>query len=554
MPIGVEISSRSPRTLKCAATSLLKMGSQPLPASLAVALLNFLSCYFRLFMVPNVPMIVWGDQVGFFNGGIRMASGQVPLRDYFEVVPPATDCVYAVLVRLFGPRIWIPNLLMALLAAAAGLLITLIASRILRGINIFLPGVLLAGFIVPAATDATHHWFSTIAILAALLVILDQITMYRIAAVGALCGITACFTQSKGGLCLAAFAIFLLMTDGRNMRTAHRWAQVLVLCGSAAGTFLLFNAWFMRAAGFSRWFYSLLLFPARYYSSPAINNWRVLLYDFKYHPGIIKWLSFPFVYATVPFACLLALFLLRRRKEVDESTRRRVLLIALTGVALFLAVAAAPSVKRMGALSPPALLVLTWLLCHRGRTIAATRILLAAVALTVAIGTPARLQLHSFPTLTLPAGRAAFHDRDLLAEYQWFLEHTHPGEYMFGLPPLYSAFLLQNPSALEGFHVSDYSRPEQISDLVASLDRYQVPMLVLRDTSAFLWIPESRSDHLGPLRNYVRRHYKLTTRFSSGDEVWERVPDFSRAQSPQSGRKTVAPGASLGKTVQFKKN
>ncbi len=533
----VDFAASSARLKSCPVTKrmlqrvfpqpVLKVGVQPIQAALAVALLNFLSCYFRLFMFPHLPMVVWGDQVGFFDGGIRMAAGQVPIRDYFEVVPPATDCVYAVLVRLFGARIWIPNLLMALLAAAAGLLITLIASRVLRGLNILLPGLLLAGFIVPAATDATHHWFSTIAVLAAVLVILDKITLPRIAAAGALCGIAACFTQSKGGFCLAAFAIYLLMINRGigALFTARRWLPVLVLCGFAAGAFLLFNAWFIRAAGFGRWFYALLVFPARYYFEPAINNWRVLLYDFKYHPGIIKWLSFPFVYATVPFACLLALWVLHRRNEDDDATRRKVLLIAITGIALFLAVAAAPSVKRMGALSPPALLMLTWLLSHRGRMIAVLRFFVAATALTVALGTPARLQTRTFPRLILPAGPAAFHDRDLYSEYQWFLMHTHPGEYMFGLPPLYSAFWLQNPSALEGFHASDYSRPQQIAELVESLDRQQVPLLVLRDSAAFLWVPKSSNDHLGPLRVYVRQHYALTTRFPSGDEVWERVQD-----------------------------
>ncbi len=72
------------------------------------------------------------------------------------------------------------------------------------------------------------------------------------------------------------------------------------------------------------------------------------------------------------------------------------------------------------------------------------------------------------------------------------LYHAFPGEYMFGLPPLYAAFLLQNPSALEGIHASEYSRPEQIGELVESLE-----------------------DH------HVRDHYAVITRFSTGHEVWE---------------------------------
>jgi hypothetical protein len=98
---------------------------------------------------------------------------------------------------------------MASLAALAAFLMTLIASRFMRGAINLLPGLLPAGFILLASTDATHHWFRTVAILAALVVIMDGNTLPRIAFAGALCGIAGCFTQSKGAIATAAFVVYL---------------------------------------------------------------------------------------------------------------------------------------------------------------------------------------------------------------------------------------------------------------------------------------------------------------------------------------------------------
>jgi hypothetical protein len=153
--------------------TVLQFVVRPVPASILTALFNFLTCYFRSFVSVNVPVVLWGDQIGFFNDGSRIVLGQLPYRDYFKIVPPGTDLTYAVLIKVFGVQMWIPNLLMASLAALAALLMTLITSRLMRGAIIALPGLLLASFILLASTDATHHWFSTIAILAALLVMMD---------------------------------------------------------------------------------------------------------------------------------------------------------------------------------------------------------------------------------------------------------------------------------------------------------------------------------------------------------------------------------------------
>lgn len=506
--------------------NVLPMVARPVPASMLAASFNFLACYFHTFVSVKVPVVLWGDQVGFFNDGSRMVLGQLPYRDYFKIVPPGTDLTYAVLIRAFGVRMWIPNLLMASLTALAALLMTLIASRLMRGPIILLPSLLLASFILLASTDATHHWFSTIAILAALLVMMDGISLPRIAAAGALAGVAACYTQSKGAMAVAAFVVYLVAHANKQsgMPSNGAWRKSLLLCGVAAAVFAAANMYFIQAAGVRIWLYCLVVYPLRYYPSPTINNWRVLIDGFPSHAGLVTWAVSSFVYITVPLAYVVFFAGSRKRWNEERGERRdQLLLVAMTGVAMFLTVASAPSLKRMATVSPPAMILLAWLLSQSGKAIACLRILLANAAIALAITVSLHLQMRSPSYLNLPAGRAAFFDPDLYAEYLWLLQNTHPGEYFFGLTPFYTAFHMLNASPVVDFHDSDYTRPWQVAALVDALESHQVSMLVLRRTRDFLWAAGSPSGHLEPLRVYVSGNYRLTKTFPTGDEVWLRI-------------------------------
>lgn len=500
--------------------------ARPVPASILAALFNFLTCYFRTFVSVKVPVVLWGDQIGFFNDGSRMVLGQLPYRDYFKIVPPGTDLTYAVLIRAFGVRMWIPNLLMASLAALTALLLTLIASRLMRGPIILLPGLLLASFILLASTDATHHWFSTIAILAALLVMMDGISLPRIAAAGALSGVAACYTQSKGTMAIAAFVVYLVAHAGsqREMPSNGAWRNSLLLCGAAAVVFAAANVYFVQAAGLRTWLYCLAVYPLRYYPSPSINNWRVLIDNIPSHAGFVTWTVFSFVYVTVPLVYVVFFAVSWKLLKKEGAERRDLLqLVAITGIAMLLTVVSAPSLKRLATVSPPAMILLAFLLDRPGKAVTGFRILLASAASALAVAVPIHLQMRSPFYLDLPAGRAALFDPDLYVEYRWLLENTHPGEYFFGLTPFYSAFHMLNASPVVDFHNSDYTRPWQVAALVDALESHQVSMLVLRRTHDFLWAAGSPSGHLEPLRVYVSGNYRLTKTFPTGDEVWLRI-------------------------------
>src|SRR5882672_8838271 len=83
--------------------------------------------YLRTFLLPDIPFVAIGDQILFFVRAARIVHGQVLYRDFFELVPPGTDLLYAVTFRLFGIHVWIMQAWGIALGLAFFCVITLIA-------------------------------------------------------------------------------------------------------------------------------------------------------------------------------------------------------------------------------------------------------------------------------------------------------------------------------------------------------------------------------------------------------------------------------------------
>jgi hypothetical protein len=497
----------------------------PLTAiTILVVCFTFATCYLRLFVFPNVAILSGGDAIGFLNEGARIVAGQLPYRDFFEILPPGTPYTYALLVRMFGLRNWIPLIVMACLAATTVLLMTLASGRILRENVVALPGLLFAGFILLSSADATHHWFSTILVLAAMLTLFGKITFLRIAGAGACCGAAACFTQTKGAIAVVGFVTYLIWKSWReSARTRGTWLNCLFLCGAALAVFAAVNSYFIATAGWSRWFYCLVIYPLRYYPAPVLNNWRVIKYDFQWHQGAGSWAAFLFVYCTVPLVYIVFLLVTRRQWKDRTRSQDQLLLIAVTGIAMFLAIAQSPSVKRLSTVSPPAILLLAWLLDKPRRVFAVVRATLAILAAALAVTAAVRSQTRPQAYLDLPAGRTAFVDSAVLEEYRWVLTHTHPAQFFVGMPPLYVPFHLQNPASTESLDTSEYTRPEDVAAVLRALQQHDVPIIILPSESLYPLTVNSPSNHLIPFVAYLHANYRLTRVFATGDELWEKA-------------------------------
>jgi hypothetical protein len=508
-------------------TSVAPMDSlaaqRPGTAAALLGLFAFASCYFRSFAFAHLPFMPGGDQIGFFTSGSRMVAGQLPYRDFFEILPVGTDLTYAALIKLFGFCTWVPGAVMAFLAAGIVILITLAAARIMRGLAIVIPGLLLLGFLLlDESLNATHHWFCTLAAMAAMFVLLRDVSLPRVAAAGALAGLATSFTQTTGAFLVVGLAIYVAWKSKRT-RAGASWRKPLLLCAVAIAVFFAINGYFIWQAGLREWIFDAIVFPVRYFTVPAVNNWRVIEYDFGWHPSLRRWISFPFLYATVPLVYVICLFLTYWRSDADDDQNERwdaLILISLTGLSMFLAAAPAPSFLRVSSASPAAMVLLVWLLARSGAFTRKLNLALGAIALLLAIAVPLNRQLHSHATLDLPAGRTAFLDPLQYDEHRWLLARTHPGKYFYGMPPLFLPFHLVNPAPVAGLDTTAYTRPDQVTASLQALQDHPPPMIILRGPLEHSTSPAT--DYTEPFRQYMRANYVITKTFPNGDVVWER--------------------------------
>src|SRR3989475_10687990 len=142
----------------------------------ATAFLSFL-----LFTPLCASVFLPGDVTVYLLNAERMLQGQTIYRDFFLFTPPGTELVYLAVFRLFGPRVWVPNAMLLLLALRLTWLSIAISKKVMRGWAVFLPGLLFLTCCYYNGLDATHHWYSILAVMTAVLIVIEKRTLARAA-------------------------------------------------------------------------------------------------------------------------------------------------------------------------------------------------------------------------------------------------------------------------------------------------------------------------------------------------------------------------------------
>ncbi len=494
--------------------------------SAAIAAATFL--YLSLFVFPNLPIWTGGDQSIWLSDAERMLRGEVLYRDFFQMTFPATHLYYLCLFKLFGTRTWIPNLTLGLLGIGMTVLIYRVSRKILPLRHAPIPALFFLTMIFHERFDATHHWFSMFAVLAALVVLIDQRTPGRIFSAGALCGLSACFTQSHGFMAFLAFGLFLIIEKVTHLDS---WLSLAKNCSRLLAGFSLAIGLivgpFLLQVGWSRFLYCTFFFLFKYQHAFQIAcDWRgymVGLLPLARSPEIWKLGAFLLVHALVPLIYVLVLICYSRGLlRSDPVVRARILLISLLGVFLFLSVAGSPTWSRLYYISFPAILLFSWWLEREGRI--GQRILTGLYVTTIIlmIGLPFATQVCPHFFLDLPVGRTAFLNKQEMARYQWIAVRTRPGDYFFGgfYPDFYFLLGLRNPATVPYVTPDDFTRPQDVTDAVAGLEAHQVEIVLW---AASLDLPPlPATDHLNPLRAYIRQHYRVVKSFPDY-EAWARI-------------------------------
>lgn len=491
-------------------------------------LLGSFSClYLESFILPRTP-IYQGDTVTIFlSEATRMLEGQALYRDFFEFMFPGTQLVYLFLFKLLGVRAWIPSLMFILLGVGLVWVGAVISRGLMSGKLVFLPSILFLGFAYSTEPDATHHWFSSLAALAALALMIEKRSLPRIAGAGALCGLATLFTQSRGPAAVLALAVFLLwecLTKKQGWRKLVK-SEFCLFAGFAAAALPLLT-YFAFQTGLRHFAECTFVFLMRYWNkwfwgTPHVYMAEPPIYPFWVElPALGIWL---FIHALLPLVYLLFLVrYVREKRAHPEEPWDRLMLVTIVGLCLFLGIAFSPTWMRLCSVSLPALIVFVWL-------IKSSRVLTSlvwAAGLLALVVQPALVQTGWHGYLDSPTGRAAFLDPGRYEKYRWVLDRTRAGDFFFQADDcdMYFPLGLRNPSQIYFVTASDFTRPEQVQNVVESLERERVRFVAW---SVWLDVPRGESlegDHLAPLRAYLHAHYQVVKNFTDPDfgVAWER--------------------------------
>jgi hypothetical protein len=480
--------------------------------------------YANLFADPRTPFLLGGDQAFFWMRAQRLLYGEQIYRDFLEFTPPGTDLTYLGFFRLFGPRIWVPNLVVLLLGVGLCWVCWLIARSLMSRAQALLAVALFVVLVYGKLINGTQHWFSVLAVLSAVAVLMKARTPARIVAAGALLGVATFYLQTRGPLAALAIAACVMWERSRQgeswsgqMRSLVRLFAPLVITWSCLiGYYLVTIGW-----------RTLWFFQVTYVRRYAINSWQA---DSLGWPTAFSWSALPdafrpvFACGVIPAVYLVSLWLcsrsIQRREPSDNAAR--ILLVAAVGAAMFIEIVPSPSWFRFYCVAAPAVILLPWL-AGRAGNLAAPLERIAWVGV-IALGALQITGRHVAQSMTgeLPAGRVATTPA-AAGKLGWLAAHTHPGQFVLqaGWLSIYLPLAVRNPVFVDYLESAAQDRLGYLTLSIRELQAKQVQYV--------LWSPrlDAPASGLGLFRNFLERHYRLVWTFSDQDQVWERKPEGS---------------------------
>jgi 4-amino-4-deoxy-L-arabinose transferase-like glycosyltransferase len=176
-------------------------------------LLIFSLAYLYLFV-----RVLWriGDEGTLVYGAQLVAQGDLPCRDFFEVMGPASFYWLGLFFKLFGTNIFVARTVLLLTATLTTLLLYWMTRRIYQGPFDIFPSIFYLIISFPLWPGTNHHWDSNLfALLAvgAFFLWQDRGRWWFLPLAGVLAGLTSCFIQQKG-LCLIGALALVIWWNG----------------------------------------------------------------------------------------------------------------------------------------------------------------------------------------------------------------------------------------------------------------------------------------------------------------------------------------------------
>lgn len=477
--------------------------------------------YLKTFSLPATPFLTFGDEDHYFIHALRMLHGQVPYRDFFTFIFPGTDLLYAGLFRIFGVHQWAVQGILFLLGILLCWAVLSVSTSLLRQSSAILAGLLFLVFDFNSALDATHHWWSTLFVMIAAGLLLCGRSHMRILACGISCGIATLFTQMHGGLSLIAFALYLAWTNCEDEESTHLLRELLLLCVPFATILSIVVGYYVRLAGLSTVAYWTMYFPAVLFCRLKGNNTTIFFQRPPMHSAgdLASLIPYLFIHAIIPLIyglCLVRLF--KERKRMGQREWRNIFLLNLIGIALFASIVSAPTFLRLCVVSPPAVILGVWFCDQDAELYRWMRIALWIATIGSLVYLPIARQVRKHARIDLPTGRVVLANNRQCEKVWWLAQHTHPGETFFNDPTMAFSLSLESPGPLDFVTASEFTRPQQVDDLLLSMTAHGTRYIFLYPE---LTEPALPPGNLESFRRYVAMNYH-PVKAVAGGEIWQR--------------------------------
>jgi len=492
----------------------------------AVLGVSFGFLYTSLFSLAGAAHLRSGDQAFFWTYAARLLAGQVFLKDFHQFTPPGTDLVYAAVFHGFGASIRSIDGTILCLGCLLSLACFAVARRIMRPRVAALAGVACVVVLYGDRMDATHHWFSSLANLLAVLMLMRGSSRMRVAAAAVLVAIAAFFTQTAGitGLLACCAGLWWEKRAGRISSREYA-ARAAGLAGVTIATWLLLSVRFLVQAGVARYWAEQVAALPRYTRFPS--GFLIPHFSASLHVrSLISLADHVCVYLLLLVVCPWVASVCWRRRADPRCVSLPLVLLAALGILQTLEVITALNWNRMAAVAMPAVILGVWLLTRMGsagrRLIAAGWCIVGGMILVQSGATQAR----RFPQLQLPAGNALL-ELDDVDELTWLAAHTRPGDCFFEIvnTRLYVPLALRNPTPVDLLSSGAATPSLWVDESIAGLKQCATRYILWEPYPGMSAVEQrnpSKSDRLDALRAYIRDQYTLRAVFANGDEIWER--------------------------------
>jgi hypothetical protein len=462
-----------------------------------------------MFKDARTPILMGGDQVFFWMDGLRLLHGEHVYRDFFQNKPPGTDLVYLGAFELLGPRIWVPNLVILVLGIAVSWLCYRISRLIMFRSRAALAAALCIAIPYGRLLNATHHWFSVLAVLGALAVLMKQRSPARIAVAGALLGAAAFFTQTRGPIAAVAIASYLTWM---RFRTGERWSSWLksqtLLFAPFLATWAALSSYYLATVGLRQlWFFQITMLYNEVGEHAKLFSAVTSADDLAYRIALFL---LPLVYLASLWKCR------KDSREVLPVHAERIALLAMVGAALFVEVTQSPNWLRLYCVAAPGVILFVWMAGNSGKLRQYAMSPLWFVAIAAPLYQVISLHRHASVITETPAGRVAA-DPMAAEKLGWLTAHTKPAQFFLQAqwPGIYLPLDVRNPLFLEDVEeISGATRLGYVESSIQQVESKRVRYV--------MWSPRLVWHSRGEFREFLKNHYRIVHTFADRDEIWER--------------------------------